>query len=69
MVSTKGFFRGSFSPFFPWNQGKEESVNSQAEFRESTSIANDPKKILKLRLAKGEITKETYLKLLKVVSN
>ena len=68
MVSTKGFFRGSFAPFFPWNQVKEKSVNSQDEFRQSTFIVNDPKKILKLRLAKGEITKETYLKLLKVIS-
>lgn len=47
-------------PFFPWDHVTEESVKSQDEFRESTSIVNDPKKILKLRLAKGEITKETY---------
>ena len=55
-------------PFFPWDQVREESVNSQDEFRESTFIVNDPKKILKLRLAKGEITKETYWKLLKLIS-
>jgi uncharacterized membrane protein len=68
MVSKKGFFRGSFMPFFPWNQGREESVNSRDKFRESSFIVNDPKKILKLRLAKGEITKETYLELLKLIS-
>ena len=68
MVSKKGFFRGSFMPFFPWNQGREESVNSHDKFRESSFIVNDPKKILKLRLAKGEITKETYLELLKLIS-
>lgn len=68
MVSKKGFFRGSFMPFFPWDQVREESVNSQEKFRESTFIVNDPKKILKLRLAKGEITKETYLELLKLIS-
>jgi uncharacterized membrane protein len=55
-------------PFFPSDQVREESVNSQNEFRESTFIVNDPKKILMLRLAKGEITKETYLKLLKLIS-
>jgi uncharacterized membrane protein len=68
MVSIKGFLRGSFVPFFPSDQVREESVNSQNEFRESTFIVNDPKKILMLRLAKGEITKETYLKLLKLIS-
>lgn len=68
MVSRKGFFRVSFMPFFPWDQVREESVNSQDKFRESTFIVNDPKKILKLRLAKGEITKETYWKLLKLIS-
>ncbi len=55
-------------PFFPWDQVREESVNSQDKFRESTFIVNDAKKILKLRLAKGEITKETYWKLLKLIS-
>ena len=55
-------------PFFPWDQVREESVNSRDKFRESTFIVNDPKKILKLRLAKGEITKETYWKLLKLIS-
>ena len=55
-------------PFFPWDQVRVESVNSRDKFRESTFIINDPKKILKLRLAKGEITKETYWKLLKLIS-
>jgi hypothetical protein len=41
VVSKKGFFRGSFMPFFPWNQGREESVNSRDKFRESTFIVNE----------------------------
>ena len=33
-----------------------------------TSTENDPKMILKIRLAKGEISKESYSDLLKLVS-
>jgi voltage-gated potassium channel len=36
--------------------------------RTSLTSENDPKIILKMRLAKGEITKETYLDLLKLLS-
>jgi voltage-gated potassium channel len=36
--------------------------------RTSTSSEEDPKKILQLRLAKGEITKETYVDLLRMFS-
>lgn len=68
MVSKKGFLRRSFVPFFPWDQVTEESVNSQDEFRESTCTVNNQKEILKLRLAKSKITKETYLELLTLIS-
>ena len=68
MVSKKGFLCRSFVPFFPWDQVTEESVKSQDEFRESNCTVNNQKEILKLRLAKGEITKETYLELLTLIS-
>ncbi len=55
-------------PFFPWDQVREESVNSRDKFRERSFIVNDTKKILKLRIAKGEIRKEAYLELLKLIS-
>jgi hypothetical protein len=36
--------------------------------RTSTLSEEDPKKILQIRLAKGEITKETYVDLLRMLS-
>jgi uncharacterized membrane protein len=41
---------------------------SQDELNESRSTENDPESILKMRLAKGEITPEAYSSLRKLIS-
>jgi uncharacterized membrane protein len=66
-----GFFRSSFYPFFPWQQEerhRNKTVKSQDELNESLSTENDPESILKMRLAKGEITPEAYSSLRKLIS-
>jgi hypothetical protein len=69
MVSTKGFFVNSFAPFFPWDQRKPKPTQNQLHTtRNFNSGEGDPLRILKLRLAKGEITPEEYLELSKLLS-
>jgi uncharacterized membrane protein len=47
-----------------WTRSRTSSSSSSS----STSEKERPETILKIRLAKGEITKETYLDLLKLIS-
>ena len=41
---------------------------TKSRIKDTSNNENDPEQILKMRLAKGEITKETYSELLKLVS-
>jgi uncharacterized membrane protein len=66
-----GFFRNSFYPFFPWQQGerhRNKTIKSQDRLNESQSSENNPESILKMRLAKGEITPEAYSSLRKLIA-
>jgi uncharacterized membrane protein len=66
-----GFFRNSFYPFFPWQQEerhKNKTIKSQNRLNGSQSAENNPESILKMRLAKGEITPEAYSSLRKLIS-
>jgi hypothetical protein len=69
MVSPKCFFVGSFDPFFPWDQRKLKQTQTQFHVTQKFSLEmDDPPKILKMQLAKGEITAEKYLELSKIIS-
>jgi uncharacterized membrane protein len=66
-----GFFRNSFYPFFPWQQEgrhRNKTIKSQVGVNESQFSENNPESILKIRLAKGEITPEAYSSLRKLIS-
>jgi hypothetical protein len=69
MVTSGGFFRSSFYPFFPWQERRRvKPVGPPDEITKSQSIENNPESILKMRLAKGEITPEAYSYLRKLIS-
>ncbi|HEU4824008.1 MAG TPA: hypothetical protein VFS97_11335 [Nitrososphaeraceae archaeon] len=66
-----GFFRNSFYPFFPWQQEerhKNKTIKSQYGLNGSQSAENNAESILKMRLAKGEITPEAYSSLRKLIA-
>jgi uncharacterized membrane protein len=66
-----GFFRNSFYPFFPWQPEKRrrnKTMKSQDGLNGSQSAENNLESILKMRLAKGEITPEAYSSLRKLTS-
>jgi uncharacterized membrane protein len=62
-----GFFRNSF---YPWQQEERHrnKTKSQDGLNGSQSAENNPESILKMRLAKGEITPEAYSSLRKLMS-
>lgn len=64
-----GFIRSSFYPFFPWDQAKARNT-SKEEIRPAApaTAAEEPKSILKVRLAKGEITADEYKHLVSLLS-
>jgi uncharacterized membrane protein len=65
-----GFIRGSFYPFFPWDQRRYRTRSSRSAegLTNNQTSENDPESILKLRLARGEITPENYSYLLNLLS-
>jgi uncharacterized membrane protein len=66
MITSGGFFSNSFYPFLPWQQKRHR--RSTSEITRSQSIENNPELILKMRLAKGEISPEVYSHLRKLIS-
>ena len=63
----RAFLLGSFTPLFSMGP----AMQTQAQFHVTRIFSlgmDDPPKILKMRLAKGEITAEKYLELSKMIS-
>lgn len=64
-----GFIRSIFYPFF---RGRREARNKPSRpsegLAENQTLENNPESILKMRLAKGEITPENYSYLLELIS-
>jgi hypothetical protein len=65
-----GFIRSSFYPFFPWDQTKarDASVKEVHQGEPVVNAVDEPKSILKVRLAKGEITTDEYKHLVSLLS-
>ncbi|HZD36703.1 MAG TPA: hypothetical protein VE130_15975 [Nitrososphaeraceae archaeon] len=64
-----GFVRSSFYPFFPWDQTKPRKASiDEAPNSSPVNTTGDPKSILKIRLAKGEITVDEYKNLTNLMS-
>jgi uncharacterized membrane protein len=64
-----GFVRSSFYPFFPWDQTKPRKASiDEASNSSPVNTRADPKSILKMRLARGEITTDEYKYLANLVS-
>jgi len=67
MVTSGGFIRNSFYPFFPWQQ-QSASRSVESEERPKPRPVENAESILKMRLAKGELTPEAYSELRKLIS-
>lgn len=70
MVTLGIFLRSSSNPIFPCDQRTTRKfVITQVLYYENSSTQIDSKPILKMRLAKWEITIEAYVHLVSLLSN